>query len=77
MDLYVPSPEEKEDPALYARNVQQYMAEKGGLRMTHHTYEDVVLMEQAVKAKYPTTKLDFTAQRLEELLQVRVVILHL
>lgn len=37
LPVYVPSEEEKKDPALYAQNVRQIMAEAGKFKLTHHT----------------------------------------
>lgn len=37
LPVYVPSEEEKKDPALYAQNVRRIMGEAGGFELTHHT----------------------------------------
>jgi len=48
MDVYLPSEEEKRNPALYANNVRKIMAEKLNVAVTNHTYEDALLLNEAL-----------------------------
>lgn len=50
---YIPSAAERADPELYAANVQAAMAAALGVPSTQHTYEDIQLSLEAVKADYP------------------------
>ena len=50
---YFPSAAERADPELYAANVQAAIAAALRVRATQHTYEDIQLTLEAVKAGYP------------------------
>jgi lysophosphatidylcholine acyltransferase/lyso-PAF acetyltransferase len=50
---YFPSPAERADPELYAANVQAAIAAALRVRATQHTYEDIQLTLEALKADYP------------------------
>lgn len=53
LPVYKPSVQEKNDPKLYAFNVQQYLIETLDMPCTDCTYEDRLLMKQAGKLKLP------------------------
>eukprot|EP00931_Biecheleriopsis_adriatica_P017419 TRINITY_DN12515_c0_g1_i2.p1 TRINITY_DN12515_c0_g1~~TRINITY_DN12515_c0_g1_i2.p1 ORF type:complete len:519 (-),score=72.35 TRINITY_DN12515_c0_g1_i2:113-1669(-) len=53
LPVYQPSPQEKDNPSLYARNVQHYMASALGVPKTKHAAEDVALCIHAQSMKLP------------------------
>ena len=53
LPVYYPSQIEKQDALLYARNVRNFMSEKGNLPCTEHSYEDCRLMRTAMSLGLP------------------------
>lgn len=49
LPVYRPNEEERNNPQLYAKNVQQKMADSLNLPITDHSYDDVVLQMEAKK----------------------------
>ncbi|CAM9547497.1 unnamed protein product [Choristocarpus tenellus] len=52
LPVYVPSAQDKANAAVYAENVQKYMANSLGVPVTQHAFEDVALQFQAMKMKH-------------------------
>ncbi|XP_052515146.1 lysophosphatidylcholine acyltransferase 1 [Budorcas taxicolor] len=61
LPVYTPSEEEKKDPALYASNVRQVMAEALGVAVTDYTFEDcqLALAEGQLRLPADTCLLEF------------------
>ena len=53
LPVYHPNEKEKQDAFLYARNVRNFMSEKGNLPCTEHSYEDCRLMWKAMSLGLP------------------------
>lgn len=53
LPVYHPSDEEKKNPFLYASNVRDQMAKSLGTPHTDHTYEDSILMRNAINLGLP------------------------
>lgn len=79
LPVYHPSPEEINDPKLFANNVRKVMAESLQVPVTDHTYDDCRLMVKANKLKMPmaaglvefqklNTKLGIKLEKMMELL---------
>lgn len=59
LPVYTPSDEEKNDPQLYANNVQRLMAAHMKIPTSNHTYADIRLRNEAIKTG---VTVDFTVQ---------------
>ncbi|XP_038626334.1 lysophosphatidylcholine acyltransferase 1 [Tachyglossus aculeatus] len=61
LPVYIPSEEEKRNPALYAKNVRRLMAEALGVSVTDYTYEDcqLALAEGQLRLPSNTCLLEF------------------
>ena len=64
LPCHFPSQQEREDPRLFAENVRRGMAERSGLPMTQHGFEDVLLRVEAERLRLGP--LDVTVRGLQE-----------
>lgn len=69
LDVYRPSDQEQKDPALYAHNVRNLMAERLGVEVTEYTYEDALLMVEALALNMKPDRVNIPVQRVKKLYQ--------
>lgn len=71
LPVYVPNEEEKKNPLLYANNVRKVMAKHLQIGITEHSYEDVILMVDAIKDHIPADHVQsFELAKVRDLYQI-------
>eukprot|EP01091_Cochliopodium_minus_P007872 TRINITY_DN1775_c0_g1_i4.p1 TRINITY_DN1775_c0_g1~~TRINITY_DN1775_c0_g1_i4.p1 ORF type:complete len:544 (+),score=136.37 TRINITY_DN1775_c0_g1_i4:153-1784(+) len=67
LDVYYPNEEEKKDPFLYAEGVRQKMASAMNVPTTNHAFEDVIMMQNAIKKNLPLNSYNTFYSNLREM----------
>lgn len=70
LPVYTPSEAEIKDPILYADNVRHLCADKLKVPVTNHTFEDMLLMRQALEIKEPPESVNIDVSTIKHLYDV-------